>query len=282
MAVTIAQPVDGGPVGIGFMVDVDSTFVGPLETGSFWRIEIFAPSAPETFVYRQDVQTGTNHANIILGLKPLAEQPFPWASTALVQDAPVLLTATLRSPTTALESLTIDAVWDTTSGVPYILQHILNGLATTPVPTTALLESIDDAVHMGFPGLPRLPLIDFFNGPVVMPTVRELITPDRTLEGTLERPGGPFDVNAFGLEWEVVSFPPGNGVKQGAPDRWSRRILDLQLVGTDASSNEYTRSYESYDVDHYRVTWNPLGLTRIQYWIEPGTTIRFYWLLLGI
>lgn len=282
MVVTIAQPVDGGPFGPGFVLNLDSTFVGPLPTGSFWRIDIIALDIPETVVQREDFPTDANSRIAFYRSDPAASQPIPFATKDTYHGAPLKLLAELRSPTAVLDSLQIDIVWDMTSGIPFAMWQVINAQSGANLAAAAIAEETNAAVHMGFPGLDRLPIGEFLGIPLAGAAARELVTPDRSGEGTLERNIGLVDVAAMGIEWEVVSFPPGNGVKQGAPDRWSRRVLDLQLVGTDASANEYTRDFASFDVDHYRWMFQGFGLTRIHYWIEPGVTVRFYWLISGI
>lgn len=282
MTVTIAQPVDGGPFGPGFVINLDSDFIGPLATGSFWRVDIIAMDVGETMVLREDFPSSINSRTAFFKSDPTVSLPIPFGTKDLIHGAPLKLLAELRSPTAVLDSLQIDIVWDMTSGIPFSMWQVINAQGAANAGAAALAEETHAAVHMAFPGLPNLPLGQLLSGTLPINSVREIITPDRTLEGTLQRVTGPIDVNAFGIEWEVVSAPAGVGVAQGAPDRWSRRILDLQLIATDGSSNEYTRSFESFHVHHYRYMFNGLGLTRIHYWIEPGITLRFYWLLFGI
>lgn len=282
MAVVFIQPVTGGPFGPGFIVALDSNFVGPLETGSFWRLYV-TETGGEAPLVSEDVPTTVN--NTIWWFRTgsvLSGTPFPFASQQLNHGKTVSLKAELRSPTSILDSGSIPITWDIVSGVPY-LQNLINAQRVgLTAPQAAQLEEIDRVVHMDLGGLGRIGLSELLGLPTAGLTSRLLITPDRTLEGTLSRPLVGLDVAALGLEWEVVSAPPGVGVVQGAPDRWARRILDIQQVGTDGFANEYTRAFDSFHVDHYRLMFNPVGLTRLHYWIEPGITLRFYWLLLGI
>lgn len=282
MAVDFIQPVTGGPFGPGFIVSLGSDFVGPLETGSFWRLYVHETGEGSPLI-SEDFPTASNNAIWWFRTTPSSlAAPFPFAGDELYHGKTVGLTAELRSPTTVEDSGTIPIVWDIVSGVPYVQNIVGADAAGLTVDQAAQLEAVEQAVHMSFPGLPNLPIGEFLGIPIAGGAERVLITPDRTGEGTLDRQVGLVDVAAVGIEWEVVSAPPGVGVAQGAPDRWVRRVLDLQLVGTDASANEYTRSYESFHVDHYRLMFQGFGLTRLHYWIEPGITIRFYWLVFGI
>lgn len=279
MTITLVTPVDGSPFGPGFAVTLSSDFVGPYETGTYWRIDIAPAADPENYVDFDTVPalSGTNF--FVFKQHPLSTPvDIAFASHLLAHGDAMVARFTLNSPTVELDDVTIDVTWDAASGLPFILQQRLRTLPAA-TETTEQLELIDQAVHMSFPSVGRIPIGDFLGGALGGLAVRETITPDRSGEGTLDRPFLGVDVNAYGIEWEVVSAPAGNGVVQGAPDRWSRRVLDLQLVGTDVAANEYTRTYDSFHVDHYRLMFQGFGLTRLHYWIEPGITVRFYWLV---
>lgn len=278
MVVTIAQPVDTGPFGPGFLVQLDSTFIGPLPSGSFWRVDIASVAVPETFLVRDDFPTASNSAFWPFLTAPTSQLPFPFANKDLVHGNPMKLLAELRSPTAVLDSLQIDIVWDMTSGVPYVMQQVLQNMTASSPTALAIAEETNAAVHMDFGDLGRFGLGQLLNGIPQIPMRRILISPDRTGEGSLTHPVGPFDLFAFGLTWQFVSRPPGAGSIEGAPDRTARRALDLRLVARDIDANEYTYDSGSFNEDLRYMTFNPLQLTRIEYWIEPGTTVRFWWL----
>lgn len=282
MVVTIVQPTADSPWGPGFLVSLNSDFVGPLAVPSSWEIEVFTLDDLEQAKDQEFRTTTTNAASWTFGLALPEFSPFVRAELGLSHGSTVRVKATLRSSTTVVDTGTVDVTWDMVSGVPVALQELIAQARPNLTGLESDTASIDQAVHMSFPGLPNLPIGEFLGIPLAGGAERVLITPDRTGEGTLDRQVGLVDVAAVGIEWEVVSAPAGVGVAQGAPDRWVRRVLDLQLVGTDASSNEYTRTYDSFHVDHYRLMFQGFGLTRLHYWIEPGITIRFWWLVFGI
>lgn len=282
MVVTIIQPVSGGPFGPGFIVQLDSDFIGPLPSDARWDVLLTTESGGGFLWQTRSQPTSTNAKSWTYGSEADYNQPFFPVELEAMHGDTLELKARLRSPTTIFDEGTVLITLDLTTGAPYILREVMRQQSTAQVDNTATLEQIEQAVHMSFPGLNNIPIGEFLGIPLAGGAERLLITPDRTGEGTLDRPIGLVDVAAVGLEWEVVSAPPGVGVVQGAPDRWARRVLDLQLVGTDASSNEYTRTFESFHVDHYRYMFQGFGLTRLYYWIEPGITVRFYWLVFGL
>lgn len=282
MAVDFIQPAPGAPFGPGFAVHVDSDFIGPLPSDSYWLMWIAPAADPEDVVQSSQLFTVANEREWVWGRDGLSGPAILAVLPGFAHGDTISITAELHSPTALLDSGTQTVVWDMTSGVPSILQTLLTGQSTAHVEVVEQIEEIDRAVHMDLGGLGRIGLSELLGLPTAGITSRQLITPDRTLTGTLARALVGLDVAALGLEWEVVDAPPGVGTIQGAPARWSRRILDIQQVGTDGFSNEYTRAFDSFHVDHYRLMFNPVGLTRLHYWIEPGITVRFYWLLLGI
>lgn len=282
MAVDFIQPVSGAPFGPGFGVHLDSDFIGPLPTDSYWLMWIATAADPEDAIQTSQLFTSANERQFVWARDGLSGPALLAAQTGFAHGDTISITAELHSPTALLDSGTQTVVWDMVSGVPSVLQTQLAAQSAVQLELGDQVEAIDTAVHMSFPGLNNLPIGEFLGIPLAGGAERLLITPDRSGEGTLDRNVGLIDVAAVGIEWEVVSAPPGVGVVQGAPDRWTRRILDLQLVGTDASSNEYTRSWESFHADHYRYMFQGFGLTRLHYWIEPGITLRFYWLVFGL
>lgn len=281
MVVTFVQPVTGGPFGPGFGVDLDSDFIGPLPSGSFWLVWVATTDDPEDPIQSALIPTTSNAKSFVFGRDGLLGDPLIPATLDFAHGNTVSITASLQSPTAVLDEGTTTVTWDMASGVPFVLQEAIGAAAGLSVDQEAQLEEIDRVVHMDLGGLGRIGLSELVGLPSAGFTIRQTITPDRSGEGDLDRPGLGLDVAALGLEWEWVVIPPGNGSRSGAPLRQSRRVLDLQLVGTDGATNEYTRSFDSFDVEHLRYTFNPVGLTRIHYWIEPGSVVRFHWLILA-
>lgn len=281
MAVDFIQPVTGGPFGPGFAIALDSDFVGPLSSGSFWQLNIAPAADPEEYVEIESFATASNAAAWVFAAQAFETVPLTFASKERYDGAPMTLTAVLHDGSTPVDSGTLNVTWDTRSGIPYILQQLLAKQTVGQVDAAGQLEEIDRVVHADFGPLGRFGLSDLLPIPSPGLTQRLLITPDRSGDGQLDRPLLGLDVFALGLEWEWVTIPPGNGSRDGAPDRQERPVLDLMQVGTDNAASEYIRAYDRFDVEHLRWTFNPIGLTRIQYRIEPGSVVRFYWLVLG-
>lgn len=282
MTVTIIQPVAAGPFGPGFQVELDSDFIGPLSVDSHWEVSIYSLADDTTPLMQEFFPTTTNYMVQPWRSGLFNQTPLVPARAGLVHGTTAQLQVRLFDGASQVDSASRQVSWEMISGAPYALQQWITTRTAPNTTQVQLVEETHQAVHMSFPGLPNIPIGEFLGIPLAGGAERLLITPDRTGEGTLDRPVGLVDVAAVGIEWEVVSAPPGVGVVQGAPDRWVRRVLDLQLVGTDASANEYTRAWESFHVDHYRYMFQGFGLTRLHYWIEPGVTIRFYWLVFGL
>lgn len=278
MVVTFVQPQSGAPFGPGFLVSLDSDFVGPIPADSWWLLYVAPAADPEVGELNQTILNPQHdHAWIAFAVE---SDPFPLqpVASSLIHGDTVSVTAELHSPTAVLDSGTVSVQWDMVSGVPYVMQGIVNRVANGTAEHQALIAETNAAVHMDFGDLGRFGLGQLFNGVPQIPLRRHLFTPDRTGEGSLDHPIGPLDFAAFGIYWEFIARPPGAGTVEGAPDRTARRALDLRQVAKDVEANEYTRDSFSFNEDRLYLTFSPLELTRIEYWIEPGTTVRFYWL----
>lgn len=278
MVVTIVQPVSGGPFGPGFVLSLDSDFVGPLAVGSFWRVLLTTESGGGFLWQTRSQPTTTNAKAWTYGSEGDYAQPlFPVELEAMHGDT-LELKAQLVSSAVVVDEEDQLISLDLTTGAPYLLQQVIRQQGAVQVDQTAQLEVIEQAVHMDFGDLGRFGLGQLQGGVPGVPLRRHLFTPDRTGEGSLDHPVGPFDFFAFGVTWEFIDRPPGAGVVQGAPVHTPRRTIELRLVAKDVEANEYTKDFGIYREDRLYVTFNPFELTRIEYWIEPGTTVRFWWL----
>lgn len=171
--------------------------------------------------------------------------------------------------------------WDATSGLMSILR-VMDDNRNSSIPIGGFTELQTDvatikAASFGtFDPSTIVPLSELLVAPPLGFLHRELITPDRTGEGTLTHTLAP----AFGLTWEVIGAGAGIGVSEGAPDTLVTHMLDLQLVHTLGDSSLETTARHTFDYGDAMMLFEPARPSLVNYWIGPSITIRFHWLVL--
>lgn len=281
MPIIATEPISGGPFGPGFTVHVTTDLVGPIDPSSYWIVSVW-DSANETEIEESSQilvsQQISDHQMFYWWNKGIDGNymPFPPLS-ALADGKNVRVRIQLNDPTgEVIETTNFPVVWDTRSAVPFILGQIQanTGGNATMAADVATIKAASFATF----GSQLVPISQLLQSPPIGLLVRELIG-DLEGEGTLTRPEGPFNVNAFGLAWEVVAAGEGIGVDEGAPDTLFTHMLDLQLVHQLADANNETTSIASFDYGDAMWLFNPMLPHEVKYWIGPSVTLRMYWLL---
>lgn len=278
--VTIVEPAAGQPFGPGFRLTLEHDVIGPLETGTFWSAEL--GDVDDGFTWFVNTMLVATAVQWNFGAAP-GVQDLQVMLPAFPHGGPARLRVRMYSPSFAvLAEGHQDVVLDAQSGALYLIDQKVTTLGSGSPAVLEELAVIKQSVQLAWPGLGILsPIADLLAHPAAGLLGRSLITPDRSGEGTLVRPSGPVGVNAFGLAWHVVSYPPQLGIDEGAPDTWEIPILHLALTHTDASGFEYTSSWERFGITDSRWLFEPAFPTLVSYWIQPGVAIRFYWVLFG-
>jgi len=111
--------------------------------------------------------------------------------------------------------------------------------------------------------------------------VRELIG-DFTGQFSVDRPSGPIGVDAFGINWEVLSYGGGIGIDPTTPQRFGLNILDLDIRYTDNDGHVFTGDAPVFDYSNGYYFWPTSFPTVIEGTIVPSVELRLYWLLAGI
>lgn len=287
MPITISTPQPLEPFGPGFNVEASSSFIGPLAAGSHWTAQIVDTASEQTLVTDQVLATtgavlwtwGAHHSSATL----------PWLWSFAPPGVTALLRVQLRGPIGELLDDGVQTItWDPVSGSPYVLWYQAQIQAAAGYSTADRLaadsladqvEVVRAAVTVSWPGLDIVSTVgQLVSHPLGSLIRRETIGPDRSGEGCLTR-AGPFPgVNAFGIAWDVITYPPGVGLSQGAPDHWSLPFLQLQTIHTDLDGDEYTSDSAAFRTTDERWYWSTFAPTRVCFWILPGFTVRFHWL----
>jgi hypothetical protein len=275
MPITVSQPSTNGPFGPGFQFSVSSDFVGPI-TGPFWRIDIW--DEPLEILLYSMTQGNTGSGNVSTGYFQGFLTTVP-AQMKVPTGANVKLKVNLESSTGVVETTSKNIVLDEITGrvmVTYnkliVIGNQLSGLGGVSTD----LADVKLATFATFDPSTVVPLSELLVAPPLGFLHRELISPDRTGEGTLTHPGAP----AYGITWEFVDVAAGIGVNEGAPDTLWTHALDLQLVHTLGDSSLETTNRASFDFGDSMWLFDPARPTEVHYWIGPGVTCRFHWLVL--
>jgi hypothetical protein len=284
--ITIVEPPSAGPFGPGFIINVVSDFIGPLEAGGGWNYEIWT-SDNETLYFLSPFVLSQEHTFVKTNaVDALTEWHWPTVYSGMVNGADAILKVTLFDPEfEVIETVSQPITLDLVSGMTYILTELLSdslrALPTTGTDITTLEADVAEikAASFGNFGDVAVPISHLISAPPLGFLVRELIEPDRTGEGELTREGPLGPVNAFGLAWEFVDVAPGIGVAEGAPDRLWTKALEINLVHTLADSTLVNSQTVQFNYGDTFMTFDPLLPTLVRYWIGPGVTVRFYWLL---
>jgi len=275
---TLIAPTPGEPFGPGFLIRFESDFIGPFAPGTRWTVEYFDHLTEEFLFANTADQPAVSHIMfdyVWMGWNDV------WNGNAIfghmLNGRQVEMRIQLVDPDGAvLDSVINTGVWDAVTGIPVLLTQIKNRIDSSSAISVDLAD-IKAASFASF-GSQLVPISQLIQSPPIGLLVRELIG-DLTGEGTLTRPVGGFNVNAFGLAWEVQAAGEGIGVSEGAPDMLVTHMLDLQLVHTLADANNETTSIARFAYGDAMWLFSPMLPHEVKYWIGPSITLRMYWLL---
>lgn len=281
MPITITAPEPNGPFGPGFSFSVTTDFVGPVTSPQF-RIELWDTNV-ELLLYSQVVadpgsrSAGGWYISLITITNPQVKIP---------TGSAVKLKVSYEGTGGVVETKTQAQVLDEGTGRIFQLAQKLaivqnqvanmSGVSGDLTTVKANVAQIKSASFSTFDPTTIVPLSELLVAPPLGFLRRELISPDRTGEDALTHPLAP----AFGLTWEVIDSAAGIGVAEGAPDRLVTHMLDLELVHTLGDASLETTATVSFDYGDAMWIFQPARPTFVRYWIGPGITLRFHWLVL--
>lgn len=129
--------------------------------------------------------------------------------------------------------------------------------------------------------MPQLPtsVIEQFLHPPLGVLVREIIPGLAAGSGSLTRPRGPVPVDAFGMTFDFITVPAGLGFVVGNFNEYFDRILQLSVVHTLLDGHSVVS--ESFDLhqDAQPIVFEQALPTRVDYFIAPGVSVQFFWLV---
>lgn len=276
-----------GTIGPGLSISWSSTFVGPLPQGSFWRWRFYQGVEPDLYYLRCLQETTTV---LFPGTFPFTV-PIPGQHQvdekiiADGQDAHVFVE--LSDGTNVIDSGTLDAKWDTRTGIWPMLQTV-----STPVQggfTAADRAQLELAVDNSTVQIPANVV-----GGVVAAGLATLIGDippyltmrngfiDVTGNGSLPRGAGPFATYTLGIEWLFLDIPAGFGQELGNVEEFNRRIIQLEPVFQAQNNETYWAHLEDAHQDGGRSMWGRTTPVALNYWCAPGCRVRIFFLVLKV
>lgn len=282
MSITVI-PVNNGMIGPGMYITVESSVVGPPQPGSLWVIEIM-DSGEDIVMQHQQKVFSSGGETFPVGMMS-DDGAFGIGEGGVTDGGTVSISVHIQQPTAGVfDTGTVGGVtWNPNQNAVFAnmintrwqIQHGVFGSDEA-----AALEEIRTATFAPFGPDIRVPIESLISAPPLGFLRRELITPDRTGESTLTRTVGPVAVDAFGLAWEFVSVAPGIGTNEGAPDELFTKALELQLVHTLGDSTLIESAHAQFNFGDAFWIFTPMLPTYVRYWIGPGVTVRFFWLII--
>jgi hypothetical protein len=286
MAVEWIKPMPGATFAFEAPLALSTDVVGPFLIGSYWRVGVLNPQDTDEYAIYTDIFTG-GARNFSGTFQPYYRS---WRKSLqefgiLHGDEVTVRAQFINGSAGQVDSDAITVRWDQ-------LGYAFEGLQTqiadfqAGVPSSGsinpTLASINAATHASFAGLPDIPISQFVVAPPLGFLVRELIEPDLEGSGSLTRPSGPFPVDAFGMTFELVAFPPGYAVNDGNPPNWQHPYLQLSTVHTLNDSAEVMTEQNFWGVERPYWIFQTALPTRVEYRVAPGVVVRAYWLLASI
>lgn len=285
MVVTFETPVGGLPFAVGFLVQPKSDTLATIPPDAFWVLELTHLEDPSIHIGDSgSAQPTATPSAWIFGQMPDGRILVPFPKQQVVIGENVRLYAELRSSTTGtIDSGTVAVEWHPELATQYIAQT--NETATAGGLTEEQATQLTTVTQMsmlpiGGPLLGQAAAALVGLGPRLL--TRELITPDRSGEGRLTRPGGPFNVDAFGLAWQIIAWPPGIGIDEGAPDAFEIDVLQLAKISRLNDGAEVVAAQLTAKISDSMWLWQFDTPWAVDYYIVPGLTVRFWWIRVAI
>jgi hypothetical protein len=294
VAVEITQPAEGGNFGPGVSLSITETAPGPFPDTDVWRVELYSGPTFETLERTASLPFVPGSFNFEwLNQSAFFDIAYTGGESGrLTTGSSVRIVARHQNSVGAVigqDSATF--VWQTDVGIGWqnaTTQELVGGSGGTGGFTAedrTTIEATEQQTLAEFPSnTPGLPSLISGIGELIEHIGPNLIVPvecaDRTGRGSLVRPGGALNVNAYGLTWSFTFIPPGFGRRDGALEVWHERILQLVRIDSDRGGNDYLGDVFDIHTDGGRLVWG-FGIPKqILYDVTPGCIVRICWLIL--
>jgi len=280
--VTIVSPLTGEPFGPGFLVTVETDFIGPLATDAFWQFQLTAPP-------NEDVLLTARWA---FPVTPLSARMVGNTSTpsSLATVTPLSVTGQDAQLVVSLDSLstsfhedaTVQVVLDRNAGQVQELAFWLQDHIATPVQELTTdqgeqLTRVESAIAISA-GINPLELV----GDVVQaiathnPLGYGSLSVVYTISGDGELPNEDPILPKWGVYWIATAIPAGLGHRHGQSEEYPIRLIQWRTVHEVGGTEMVTAINDS---ETHGELWRFPTQTprRLEYSILPGVVIQAQW-----
>lgn len=283
MPITIVDPLRG-TVGPGATLNLQSTFIGPIQNGSTWVVELRGTDEQPGVPIRATQLATTNPQLVSVDHEDTS--PISTARTYRQGESLQLHTQLLAPDTTVLDEST-DTGWtfDATSNLwVHITRTQQSGASGGFQPADrTTLDNVFSGIQATFVRVAdgtigQTPIGQFFCSPPI-----SLVAGHETIQisGTrsLLRPGNGRQVNAYGAHWSANTILDGYGRLPGVITQMEQRLLQVSVVadlpGIGALSIQSLNTDDQMGV----ITWNVCQpLVSIDVTVSAGNILNWQWI----
>lgn len=286
MPITITPLPPNGIVGYGIPIRVQSDFIGPLPTGSTFRIIFSTDAEGDNIVYSEYTPvTGVGPYDLI----PFTAETTGWQGPVAMplQGTSVHVLAELSDGSSVIDTGATTGTWDPTTGIPYLLKTYQNAAPASFTATDReTLNATLAGIRVNVPALAGI-------GGVVARTLGDLfggsIPPDLTHrhdsmlvsgQGAIALGTEPFRVDSLGFEWHWNTIPEAWGELIGDPDELERRVVQWRLIAQDNSGQLYQRDVIDSNFDGVRHVWGIDQPVTLEWYVTAGCVVELAFLVL--
>lgn len=282
MTLIITSPTTGDPFGPGFNLTASSTFVGPLEPDSYWRITLTAPANEDVMlvmtVPTDVVALSTPVVQGSISAPQIVEGRAGWTTGEAAQVQVELVEPTGGT----VDDATVQVVLDREAGQNTEFQIWLNGrLNAQPVGLTTdqgvQLDRVEASLGIAL-GINPLEIV----GDVIqaIATHNPLGYGSLSVAYTISGDGTLPDESPISPKWGVyfiaTSIPAGLGHFHGNSEEWSPRLVQWR---TTHFIDEIEMVSALQDFQTHGELWKfPVQTpAQLQYSILPGVVLEARW-----
>jgi len=278
------NPSGSGP-GPGIVIAWTSDFIGPLPSDSTWHIELDGSGGAERSWIIADKPTGGSHGGTFTPFVPEATTTqIALAGNEIASGQSTIVSVQLRSSTSVLDSGSTTGAWNTTTGLPIVLENMQTTTVTgftssdrtqlnLAVANSALQIPIDAVGGLVNAGLGRL-VRDL--PPYVM---RRHGSVHLSGSGSLNRGTEPFASYSLGIEWLFDLPPAGFGRTAGVVEEWERRMVQFQPVFETPLHETYWDNLVDARENGQRMVWGTFTPRVLNYFCAPGVGVTVWFLV---
>lgn len=282
MPITITLPLPDSRIGPGLQVGLSSDFVGPMPSGSEWKLTV---ATDAEFTHQMWIEF---HSFVVSpwevfllvqqGLSFEGPRYMPGAGTTIHLQAELI-----NGSSFAVEdSGVVTGVWEPTAGLG--LQ-----IAQQAMTTGGLTVEEHDAVLLAAANTQLAVPTNASGGVSIIQTIGQVLGSlgNRELhhrhasmlisgQGSIARGSGAFRSDAMGIEWYWNTIPPGFGYRHGSVAEYFNRIVQFRLIKEDGAGLLYQDEVLDVNAEGQRFAWGLTVPVTLEWYVTPGCVVLLY------